>query len=57
MTALEIIQLVRLAISAAVGIGLDVARIRDMIEANGGELSDADLDTLLAEAQAAIDAM
>ena len=57
MTPLEIVQLLRLAMSAATSIGLDIVRIKAMIDENGGELSDADLDTLLAEAQEAIDEM
>ena len=55
MTPLEIVQLARLAVSAATSIGIDIARVRNMMEANGGELSDDDVNALLAEAQEAID--
>lgn len=54
MNTLQIIQLARLAVSAAVSIGLDIERIREMMDEEGN-ISDENLQMLLAEAQAAVD--
>jgi hypothetical protein len=54
MTTIEIIQLIRLGISAATSIGLDIADVKQRMDANGGDLSEADVEELLAESQTAI---
>ena len=55
MTPVEIISLLRLAVSAATSIGLDIAHVRELMDANGGELTEENVKQLLEASQAAID--
>tara|TARA_A100001201_G_scaffold143757_1_gene147289 strand:+ start:27113 stop:27304 length:192 start_codon:yes stop_codon:yes gene_type:complete len=55
LTAIQIIDLGRLAITAFANAGLDIAELKQRMEANGGELSQEDTDEYLQRSQEAID--